>query len=307
MDIRQLRYFIQVCKHGSISQAAKNSYISSQGLNMSILRLENELNCKLFQRMGNGVELTGAGQLLLPHAERIVREMDAITEAFHLHGRGGQVVNIGCAFGVTAELIGELTFLFQRENPDYAVMITELRDLECEPSVRRQEVDLGFGIGPVSEQDFESWLIYSSPYCLLVHEDHALAREEKVSLDLLRSVPIMIMDHWNRTYSLINDRCRERGFEFEAQYLAAEVSTIHRLVSAGQGIGVSVISAAAKLITPHVVAIPFDEPDLNWNVVLFHNRGNSLSAAAQALKQYVLENCVRFQSPDLRQCKPKSL
>jgi DNA-binding transcriptional LysR family regulator len=91
--------------------------------------------------------------------------MDAVMEAFHLQGRGGQVVNIGCAFGVTAELIGELTFLFQRENPDYAVMITELRDLECEPAVRRQEVDLAFGIGPVNEQDFSSSLIYSSPYC----------------------------------------------------------------------------------------------------------------------------------------------
>ncbi len=102
------------------------------------------------------------------------------------------------------------------------------------------------------------------------------------------------MDHWNRTYSLINDRCREHGFEFEAQYLAAEVSTIHRLVSAGQGIGISVISAAEKLTTPYVVAIPFDEPDLNWDINLFHNRRINLSSAAQALKRYVLDNCGRF-------------
>ena len=48
MDIRQMRYFLEICKFGSISQAAGSLFISQQGLSSAIRRLEQELGCDLF-------------------------------------------------------------------------------------------------------------------------------------------------------------------------------------------------------------------------------------------------------------------
>lgn len=44
MDIKTLKYFLQICKDGSFSKAAKNLYISQQGLSKAISNLEKEIN-----------------------------------------------------------------------------------------------------------------------------------------------------------------------------------------------------------------------------------------------------------------------
>ena len=54
MEIRQLKYFMEIYKYRSFSRAAEVCFISSQGISMAILRLEEELACKLFERTSKG-------------------------------------------------------------------------------------------------------------------------------------------------------------------------------------------------------------------------------------------------------------
>lgn len=62
MDINQLRYFIEICKLGSMSKAAVSLNISPQGISAAIRRLEDELMADLFYRSANGLELTNLGK-----------------------------------------------------------------------------------------------------------------------------------------------------------------------------------------------------------------------------------------------------
>ncbi|MEI3101392.1 MAG: LysR family transcriptional regulator [Oscillospiraceae bacterium] len=50
MDIKQLEYFVEVCRYMSFTKAAANQYISQQGMSKSIKRLEEELGIALFRR-----------------------------------------------------------------------------------------------------------------------------------------------------------------------------------------------------------------------------------------------------------------
>jgi DNA-binding transcriptional LysR family regulator len=82
MDIKQMRYFVEICKCKSFSMAADKLFISQQGLSMAILRLEAELNCKLFKRTARGLTLTEHGEFLLPKAKDILRMFDLCEEHF---------------------------------------------------------------------------------------------------------------------------------------------------------------------------------------------------------------------------------
>mgnify|MGYP002573043129 CR=1 FL=1 len=62
MEIRQPRYFVEICKYRNFTRAADACYISTQGISMAILRLENELNRQLFVRDKQGVTLTPAAE-----------------------------------------------------------------------------------------------------------------------------------------------------------------------------------------------------------------------------------------------------
>ena len=65
MQIKTLRYFVELAKAGSFYAAAKNLLISQQGLSKAISSLEDELGLTLVNRSSRGVRLTREGEVLL--------------------------------------------------------------------------------------------------------------------------------------------------------------------------------------------------------------------------------------------------
>ena len=91
MEIRQLRYFVEICKYRNFTRAADACYISTQGISMAILRLENELNRQLFVRDKQGVTLTPAAEFLLPRAKKMLA-LNSECEAYFATGATHQSV-----------------------------------------------------------------------------------------------------------------------------------------------------------------------------------------------------------------------
>lgn len=78
MDVQHLRYFVEVANRGSVNAAARYLGISQPTLSRQLQRLESYLGVQLFVRENNGVNLTPAGQKMLPAAARALREIDAM-------------------------------------------------------------------------------------------------------------------------------------------------------------------------------------------------------------------------------------
>lgn len=85
MHIDSLRYFVELARTGSFYGAAKNVFISQQGLSKAIGSLESELGLKLVEREPRGVRLTGAGEVLLEHAEVLLAEYSDTLKDLYAH------------------------------------------------------------------------------------------------------------------------------------------------------------------------------------------------------------------------------
>ena len=81
MNLQQLRYFREAFEQRSFSAAAKVLHLAQPSLSEQIRRLEGELGVPLFVRVGRGVEPTEAGRALLPHAERVLAEVESARES----------------------------------------------------------------------------------------------------------------------------------------------------------------------------------------------------------------------------------
>jgi len=77
MELHQLRYFCAVAETGSFSRAAEQSHISQPSLSQQIMKLEEELGARLFDRLGRSVRLTELGKTFLPRARAVLRELEA--------------------------------------------------------------------------------------------------------------------------------------------------------------------------------------------------------------------------------------
>lgn len=75
MDLRGIRYFVQIAELGSITRAAQHLRVAQPALSRHIHALEEELGVPLLVRLPRGVRLTTAGRQFLDHCQRIVREL----------------------------------------------------------------------------------------------------------------------------------------------------------------------------------------------------------------------------------------
>lgn len=98
MEIRVLRYFLEVARESSVTRAAERLHISQPTLSKQLKDLEHELGKKLFVRSSFSVHLTDEGMLLRKRAEDILDMVDKTTDEFKALGKiAGGDIHIGCA------------------------------------------------------------------------------------------------------------------------------------------------------------------------------------------------------------------
>lgn len=88
MDLRQLRYFMAVCRTGSVAAASRALHIAQPALSRQMAALEDELGAALFVRLPRGMALTRAGEALRLHAGQAIADVEAIREQVALAAAG---------------------------------------------------------------------------------------------------------------------------------------------------------------------------------------------------------------------------
>lgn len=80
LDSRKLLAFTTLARVGSFTQAARELHLTQSAVSHAIKSLEQELECRLFDRLGRHVDLTAPGRQLLEHAAKILAEMKTARE-----------------------------------------------------------------------------------------------------------------------------------------------------------------------------------------------------------------------------------
>src|SRR6202041_3001850 len=76
MELQQLRYVCAIADTGNFSRAAERCQVAQPSLSQQVLKLEEDLGAKLFDRLGRSVRLTEAGRAFIPKARAILEQMD---------------------------------------------------------------------------------------------------------------------------------------------------------------------------------------------------------------------------------------
>ena len=77
LDSRQLRAFCILARTGSFTQTARELHLSQSAISHSVKALEEDIGCRLLDRMGKKAALTQAGEQFLTHAQKILAEMES--------------------------------------------------------------------------------------------------------------------------------------------------------------------------------------------------------------------------------------
>ncbi len=226
MELRQLRHFISVARHGNLHRAARELHLSQQALSASLSRLEQDLGAKLLVRGRHGAQLSAFGHKLLPRAMTIVgearvakAEVQGMADATHGHLRAG----VGAFFA--HHVFPESLLRFVVDYPNVDVSIVEGTSPDLYGALLAGELDFVIStpaIEVVVPSQFESELLFETRYALFVRSGHPLAARAAVSIRDLAELPWIVSERFANYRSMLEGAFRKEGLEPPARVMRTD-------------------------------------------------------------------------------------
>ena len=142
MEIRQLATFIRVAQFKSFSRAAESLGYSQSAVTVQIRQLEEELNTRLFDRMGKRIALTDTGERFFSHACDVISQVNqarmSVAATTELHG----TLHIGTIESLTCLKLPAVLHRYRQHHPKVSIHITVGEPEELIEQMERGELDM---------------------------------------------------------------------------------------------------------------------------------------------------------------------
>ncbi|MDC7125796.1 MAG: LysR family transcriptional regulator [Spirochaetales bacterium] len=290
MNTRALECFLKVYEKKSISAAAKEVFISPQGLSKVIKQLEIDLEAELFFRGPQGMVVTEAGELLYARAKHIIYLMDDIRKEINIINGNKDVLNVIITFSAASAVPPEMIFEFTKQHPEIQIKLQELPDELQIEELFMDEADVGI-IMNVSELlgncKYES--LISGEMILVVPKTHRFATAKKVSIMELKNEPLLLKSSENMKVNPFIEKCHNLGFEPEIVHETGNILTLHRLSSE---LGVPAVSTdfIENSIIDENASIVKLSPQIPQNIYMISHNRESLNRAGTLFQDYIKDN-----------------
>jgi LysR family hydrogen peroxide-inducible transcriptional activator len=244
MEMHQLRYAVAVTRMGNFSRAAEQCHVSQPSLSQQILKLEDELGERLFDRMKRGAKLTPHGEAFLRRAVRILEEADAakreMTDAQDLL-RG--TLTIGVLPTIAPYLLPEVMAQFTETFPGVEIVVQEDTTARLLKLAHGYEIDFALASQPIRDECLEVKELFSEELLLALPPGHPLTRKRTVAPAGLEGERLIVMKEGHCLGDQVLGFCDRRDLRPKISFRSAQLETIQALVLSG--LGISLIPAMA--------------------------------------------------------------
>jgi LysR family transcriptional regulator, hydrogen peroxide-inducible genes activator len=237
MEINQLRYVCAIAETGSFSRAAERCQVAQPSLSQQVLKLENDLGAKLFDRLGRSVRLTEAGRAFLPHARSILTQME--TARSSVADKSADVrgsVAVGVIPTIAPYLMPRYTTAFTRKYPEAKLRIVEETTPVLVEGLRELTIDLAILALPLRHKDLELFPLRTEPLFAVLPIDHPRAAAKSLALKDLRGESFVMLRDGHCFRDLSIAACTNARVTPRIAFESGQFSSLFGMVAAGVGI-----------------------------------------------------------------------
>jgi DNA-binding transcriptional LysR family regulator len=283
LDVRQLRAFVSLARTASFTKTARQLHLSQSAISHSIKSLEAEVQCRLLDRVGRSVILTQAGEQLLEHAQRILKEMDEARERLKDLGRWGRGrLRIGASPTSCQYLLPKVLREFKESFPQCLIQIEPGDTSIALELLENHRIDLALALEPRHLDQLEFRPLFKDELRFLVSPLHSWARTGRVDRNEITSQRFILYTKRSYMAEMIDAYFEREALVLPTSIELGNMEAIKELVKLGLGISILAPWVAQKeLAEGSLRALPLGPRKLErtWGILI--RKGQALSLAHQ--------------------------
>ena len=168
MDIQHLKAFIAVACTKNLTQAAEKLFLSQPAVSAQIKALESDMGTALFVRTNNGMQLTRAGEVLLPEAEALLQHKHRLEQfAQTLSADYVHSVQLGIIHPIESRKVTALTRCIVEQEPKTQLHIHYGMSIEILSRLLAKKIHAGFFLGHIDQRNLQVHFLEHVDYSLI--------------------------------------------------------------------------------------------------------------------------------------------
>lgn len=289
MELRQLKYFVEVAKQGSFSLASKSLYITQSTISQQIGKLEEELGVQLLTRDTRHVALSDYGEQFLPHAIEVIEDAqmcsDIIRDVKDLN-TGSLRIGSTYSFG---PLIRQSVRDFYSLYPYVRLSLFSASWAELQQKLLDRELDIALAYkSTVSDERIESKLLFENRLCLIGRKDELSDCASPVPVEALSRYPLTLPHKGLQARDMLESVLFAHDVDLDIRLENNNIFAILDLVRSSPLL--TILSGEAVQDIRELSAIPIDHPESRMQGCYHCMKGVYRKKSTQAFIDILIEN-----------------
>lgn len=294
MDLRQLKYFVQIVESGSLAKASRQLYIAQPALSQHVAKLEAEVGKPLLIRTAKGVTPTENGAALHHHARFMLRQLDqALSIARQEPGTVHGMVSVGLAATTVCAVGVPFMRRIREKYPGIVLNVVEGMSGHLAQMMRLGQLDLSILFSRDAVPDLPAEPLVEEELFVMLPDDSDLVAPRRIKLSCAETAELPLI-----LPTGIHGLRRRISAEFEQRNLTtrvvAEIDSLSLLMTCVRdGMGATIKPMSAALLEgkmrEHWRTLAFSDADMKRPNYLFSVVADRLTPAAAAVRAELRE------------------
>lgn len=208
----RLKVFNTVARRLNFTKAAEELHITQPAVTKHIKELENQFDLALFDRRGNKVQLSPAGEVLLKHTEdiqKIYRQIEFDLNQLNQTFKG--VLHIGSSTSITQYILPPLLARFHKMHQEVKVELFSGNSEQIEQALLNKKIEVGVIEGKSKRREINYTPFLKDEIVLVCSSKNTLAKKDEIMPDELKKIPLLLREPGSGTLEVTADALKQKG------------------------------------------------------------------------------------------------
>lgn len=291
MTLQQLEYIIALDKTRHFVRAAEMCGVTQPTLSAMIQKLEDELDCRIFDRSSHPIVPTEVGAMILQQAQVVMFNVHQLKENV-LTQKGSVAGSLSLAIipTVAPYLLPELITLFRRDYVDISLKISEMRTETIIEKLHSAEIDMAILSTPLDDPKIFEVPLYYEKFVAYISPNEPLYLQDEVSTNDMQLDHLWVLEEGHCLRNQVFNFCKNKTHS--AIYEAGSIDTLVKIVDRNGGYTVIPelhINLLTDVQKQHLRKIVRPEATREIALVIRHDyvREGLMNAVANSIKQII--------------------